>query len=118
MTTDRGPDGGDSAAIAGLAQRCRTAGGTRAAIADNIRRIGVLPTGYRQPDPEGQARVAAFRDALGKLGWDDGRNVAIELRWSSNELERIREETTALVDSAPDAIEISSKPCACRRCNG
>ena len=80
----------------------------RAQPAGNIRRIGVLPTGYRQPDPEGQARVAAFRDALGKLGWDDGRNIAIELRWSSNELERIREETTALVDSAPDAIVISS----------
>ena len=80
----------------------------RAQSPGKIWRIGVLPTGYRQSDPEGQARVTAFRDALGKLGWDDGRNVAIELRWSSNELERIREETTALVDSSPDAIVISS----------
>src|SRR5471032_2787273 len=47
----------------------------RAQQADKMRRIGVLPGGYRQTDPEGQARLAAFLDTLGRLGWSDGRNV-------------------------------------------
>ena len=71
-------------------------------------RVGVLPAGYLQADPEGQARISAFLDTLGKLGWSDGRNVRVEVRWSSNETDRIRKETIALVDSAPDAIVISA----------
>ena len=80
----------------------------RAQPVDKIRRVGVLPTGYRQTDPEGQARVAAFLGALGKLGWNDGRNVRLDVRWPGNEIEEIREETTALVGTAPDAMVISS----------
>ncbi len=80
----------------------------RAQPADRMRRVGVLPTGYRQTDPEGQARIAAFLDTLGKLGWNDGRNVRLEIRWPSNDIDRIREEITALVGSAPDAVVISS----------
>jgi putative ABC transport system substrate-binding protein len=80
----------------------------RAQQSDKIRRVGVLPGGYRETDPEGQARTAAFLDTLRKLGWSDGRNVRIEVRWSSTETDRIREETAALVGSAPDVIVISS----------
>ena len=40
----------------------------RAQSSDRVRRVGVLPTGYRQNDPEGQARIGAFVDVLGKLG--------------------------------------------------
>jgi putative ABC transport system substrate-binding protein len=77
----------------------------RAQQSDKIRRVGVLPTGYLQTDPEGQARIAAFLDTLRKLGWSDGRNVGVEVRWLSHESERIR--VAAVVDSAPDAIVIS-----------
>jgi putative ABC transport system substrate-binding protein len=77
----------------------------RAQQSDKIRRVGVLPTGYRQTDPEGQARMAAFSDTLGKLGWSEGRNVQLEVRWPGNEIDRIR--VAAAVDSAPDAIVIS-----------
>ena len=80
----------------------------RAEQADKMRHVGVLPGGYRQTDPEGQARIAAFLDTLRKLGWSDGRNVRVEVRWSSNEMDRIREETAAVVGSAPDVIVISS----------
>ena len=82
--------------------------GVSAQASDKVRRVGVLPTGYRQSDPEGQARVAAFLDALRSLGWNDGRNIRLEVRWPSNEIGRIREETTALVGSSPDAIVISA----------
>jgi len=80
----------------------------RAQQVDKIRRVGILPGGYRETDPEGQARIAAFLDTLRKLGWSDGRNVRVEVRWSSNEMDRIREETAAVVGSAPDVIVISS----------
>ena len=43
----------------------------RAQPSEKMRRVGVLPTGYRQTDPEGQARIAAFRDTLGRLGWTE-----------------------------------------------
>jgi putative tryptophan/tyrosine transport system substrate-binding protein len=74
---------------------------------DKMRRVGVLPTGYLQTDPEGQARVAALLDTLGRLGWNDGRNVRLEIRWPRNETSPIKIETAALVGSAPDVIVIS-----------
>jgi putative ABC transport system substrate-binding protein len=80
----------------------------RAQRGDPIRRVGLLPTGYRQTDPEGQARVSAFIDMLGTLGWSDGRNVRLETRWPRNEMEEIKAETAALVASAPDVVVISA----------
>src|SRR5258708_4359294 len=50
----------------------------RAQQADRMRRVGMLST-LTSDDPEGQARVAAFRDALQKLGWTDGRNLRIAM---------------------------------------
>jgi len=75
---------------------------------ERMRRIGLLPSGYRQIDPEGRARIAAFLETLGKHGWSDGRNVQVDVRWSSNEVDQLNAEATALVDSAPDTIVISS----------
>src|SRR4051794_18398244 len=48
---------------------------------DRIRRIGVLMA-YTESDSEAQARVAAFREGLQKLGWAEGRNIRIEYRWA------------------------------------
>ena len=45
-----------------------------------MRRIGVL-MGYAASDPEAQAWVAAFREALRKLGWAEGRNIRLDIRW-------------------------------------
>ena len=46
----------------------------RAEPTDRMRRVGVL-MGVAEDDPEGQARVAAFRQGLSDLSWADGRNV-------------------------------------------
>ena len=46
------------------------------------RRIGVL-MGFAESDPTAQAWIAAFRDALAKLGWTEGGNLRIELRWGA-----------------------------------
>ena len=49
-----------------------------------MRRVGVL-MGVGENDPEGQARVAAFRKGLSDLNWTDGRNVHIDYRWAAGE---------------------------------
>jgi putative ABC transport system substrate-binding protein len=82
----------------------------RAQQSEKIRRVGVLPGGYRETDTEGQARVAALLDTLRKLGWSDGRNLRVEVRWLSTEIDQIREQTAAVVASTPDVIVISSNP--------
>jgi len=51
----------------------------RAQQPERVRRIGVLMN-VAAADPEGQAQVAAFLQALQQLGWDEGRNVWIHAR--------------------------------------
>jgi putative tryptophan/tyrosine transport system substrate-binding protein len=80
----------------------------RAQQPDKIRRLGVLPVGYRPDEPEGQARIAALLDTLRNLGWSDGRNIRVDIRWSGIEIDGVGAEISALVDSAPDAIVVSS----------
>ena len=46
------------------------------------RRIGLLMS-LVENDPEGQPRVRAFVDELQQLGWTDGRNVRIDIRWTA-----------------------------------
>jgi putative tryptophan/tyrosine transport system substrate-binding protein len=70
---------------------------------ERVRRIGMLMTLARD-DPDGRARDEAFRQALQSLGWNDGRNVHIDYRWSAGDAERIRKDATELVALAPDAI--------------
>ena len=53
----------------------------RAQQPDRMRRIGVLMA-FAESDREGQALVAAFRQGLQKLGWAEGRNIRIDIRWA------------------------------------
>jgi len=71
--------------------------------ADQMRRVGVL-SALTADDPEGQARVAAFREALQKLGWTDGRNLQLDVRWSEGEAERLRKNAADFAALAPDVI--------------
>ena len=53
--------------------------------ADQVRRVGVLMN-YASTDPEGQALLREFMRHFAELGWTDGRNVRIDVRWGgSNE---------------------------------
>ena len=52
----------------------------RAQQGERVRRIGVLMN-RAADDQDGQARVAAFQQALQQLGWSDGRNVRVDIRW-------------------------------------
>jgi putative ABC transport system substrate-binding protein len=55
-------------------------------------------------DPEGQGRVAAFQRALQRLGWTDGRNMRIDIRWGEDDVDRERRYAAELVALAPDII--------------
>src|SRR5262249_57495894 len=70
---------------------------------DRVRRIGVLMN-LAANDPEGQARVAAFVQALRQLGWTDGANARIDYRWSGGDEARVRGYAAELAALAPDAI--------------
>ena len=66
-----------------------------------MRRIGVLMN-LAADDPEGQARLAAFAQALKQLGWSDGRNLRIDTRWATaDDIHRHAAELAAL---APDIL--------------
>jgi putative ABC transport system substrate-binding protein len=59
----------------------------RAQQGDRIRRIGMLVY-WPADDAEGQARLAAFAQALKQLGWSDGRNLRIDTRWATADTRR------------------------------
>ena len=60
----------------------------RAQQPERMRRIGVLMS-RAADDPQAQARLAAFQQALQQLGWNDGRNVRIDIRWDESDADRI-----------------------------
>ena len=76
-----------------------------------MRRIGVL-MGYAEADPEAKAVLSAFTQRLSELGWTDGHNVRIEVRWIGDDLKRLKTDAAELVASAPDVIFCSSTPVA------
>jgi putative tryptophan/tyrosine transport system substrate-binding protein len=82
----------------------------RAQQPDRVRRVGVL-MGISD-DPEGQARVAVFRQALAALGWTEGRNVQFIYRWSAGDVVHARQFAKELLDLRSDVILANSTPIA------
>src|SRR4249919_3979918 len=66
--------------IAGLGSAAAWPIAARAQQGDRVRRIGLLMPG-NENDPEGKLRYSAFTQELASLGWTDGRNVRMDLRW-------------------------------------
>jgi putative ABC transport system substrate-binding protein len=75
----------------------------RAQQLDRVRLIGLL-MGFAEDDPAAQSLVMAFRGALTKLGWIDGSNLRIELRWGNGSASRIEAFAKELVNLRPDVI--------------
>lgn len=74
-----------------------------------LRQIGVEML-YEEGNSEGKILLAAFQDALAKLGWTDGRNVGITVYWTGTDPGHIEQATRAVVASRPDVILSSSSP--------
>jgi putative tryptophan/tyrosine transport system substrate-binding protein len=76
-----------------------------------VRRIGVLMN-LASDDPEAQARIAAFQQALQELGWTDGRNVRLDYRWATGDAGHFHRYAEELLALAPDVILASATPSA------
>ena len=63
---------------------------------------------HDENDPEGKRRYSAFTQALADLGWTDGRNVRMDLRWAGGDINRIRALARELVGLQPDIILASA----------
>src|SRR5215467_5076149 len=81
----------------------------RAQQFEQIRRVGVLMN-RAEDDPDGQARLTAFVQGLQQLGWVDGRNVRIDVRWGEDKIDRERKYAAELLALAPDIVMASGSP--------
>ena len=95
--------------IAGLGSAAAWPLVARAQQGDRVRRICVL-TGFDENDPLAKARISAFTQALADLGWTDGRNARMDLRFGGSDINRIRAIAQELVGLRPDIIVANSTP--------
>jgi putative ABC transport system substrate-binding protein len=72
-----------------------------------MRTVGLL-IAATENDPEFQARIVALRQALAQLGWTEGRNVRIDIRWATTNAEQLRKHAAELAALAPDLILAAS----------
>jgi putative ABC transport system substrate-binding protein len=70
---------------------------------ERLRHIGIL-LNAAVDDPKFQTWVRAFLQALARLGWTDGRNVQIDIRWAGGNAAEVRKHAAELVALTPDAI--------------
>jgi putative ABC transport system substrate-binding protein len=73
----------------------------RAQPAQRIRRIGVLMN-TAAANAEGHAGISPFQQVLQELGWVEGRDLRIEIRWGENDIDRTRQYAAELIAFSPD----------------
>jgi putative tryptophan/tyrosine transport system substrate-binding protein len=95
--------------IAGLGSAAAWPLAARAQQGEPVRRIGVLLS-YDENDPVAKAHLSAFTQALADLGWTDGRNVRMDLRWTGGDINRTQAFAQELVGLQPDIILANATP--------
>src|SRR6516165_7220878 len=95
--------------IAGLGDAAAWPLAARAQQGNRVRRIGVLMA-CDENEPVAKAYLSAFTQALAALGWADGRNVRMDLRWFGDDFNRIRALAQELVGLQPDIIVTYGTP--------
>jgi putative ABC transport system substrate-binding protein len=87
----------------------------RAQQGERVRRIGVLMS-IAESDLEAQPRMAAFRQELGRLGWNEAANLRVDYRWASGRLDLLPVYAAELSRARPDVILSTAllpwRPCA------
>jgi len=81
----------------------------RAQQSDRVRRVGVL-MGFDENDPEAKSWLSGFMQGLTELGWSDGRNMRMDLRWAAGNPDRMRTFAKELVDLQCDVILSQTTP--------
>jgi putative ABC transport system substrate-binding protein len=74
--------------IAGLGSAAAWPLIARAQQPDRMRRVGVLME-FLETDPQGKARFSGFTQRLAELGWTEGRNVRMDVRWGADNVDRM-----------------------------
>jgi putative ABC transport system substrate-binding protein len=93
--------------IAGLGTAAAWSLGALAQQPERMRRIGALLP-YDENDPVMKSNISALTQALADLGWTDGGNVRMDLRWTGGDTNRIRALAQELVGLKPDIIVVVS----------
>jgi putative ABC transport system substrate-binding protein len=93
--------------VAGLGSAAALPVVARAQQGDRVRRIGVLMDGTAV-QASFQAELAAFVRGLSQLGWIDGQNLRIEVRWSGPGLTPKRIYAAQLIGLMPEVILVAS----------
>ena len=76
---------------------------------ERVRRVGVLMH-TTSDELDAQAQMAAFLQGMQVAGWEVGRNLRIETRWSGGDPARLRKYAADLVALNPDVIMAGSGP--------
>ena len=76
---------------------------------EGVRRLAVLMA-LPETDPEAKALLSEFTQGLAGLGWADGRNMRMDVRWAASNLDLMRKFAKELVDLQPDVILANSTP--------
>jgi putative ABC transport system substrate-binding protein len=76
---------------------------------ERMRRLGVL-NAWPEKDQAVQAIVATFAQALGRLGWVEGKNIRIDYRFAAGDPALFRTHAAELVGLSPDVIFATSAP--------
>jgi putative ABC transport system substrate-binding protein len=93
--------------LLGAAVACPLA--ARGQQSERMRRVGVLMP-FSADDPEGKRELAGFAQELQRLGWMDGRNLQIDYRWASGDIQKMQTYAKELIALQPDAIFCRSTP--------
>jgi putative ABC transport system substrate-binding protein len=95
--------------IAGLGSVAAWPRAARAQQFERTRRIGVL-MGADEDDPQRKGWLSTFTLGLSELGWTDGRNLRMDVRWAGENVDRMRMFAKELVDLQPDVIFSHTTP--------
>ena len=74
-----------------------------------MRRIGVLMS-LTEDDIEGKAQLSGFTQELSALGWTNGSNLRMEVRWGGGDVNQIRAFAKESVAAQPDLILSQGTP--------
>jgi putative ABC transport system substrate-binding protein len=84
----------------------------RAQQTGRLRHVGVLIPFPDDREPPAKNYLSAFKQRLHELGWDEGRNIRFDYRFTGQVPERMRSATEELIKLAPDIIVVWANPAA------
>src|SRR5271154_7080182 len=89
--------------IAGLGSAVTWPVAARAQQRSRVARVGVLSP-YNENDHHATAELSAFVRGLAELGWSNGSNLRMDVRWAAGNVDLVRMYAKELVSVQPDAI--------------